>query len=121
MVYLANILGGTLLGERLGPSQLVLEAKAMRLRYCLKTGGEDIELSKTWLIHFLNQVKSMEKSLALETIQVPGRWGFKGGQERWEGWFKTCAEDRSNSTPFSFLFFFCHFLGRSRRIWRFPG
>uniref|UniRef100_A0A8C6BE19 SSD domain-containing protein n=1 Tax=Monodon monoceros TaxID=40151 RepID=A0A8C6BE19_MONMO len=71
VVYLANILGGTVLGESMGLSQLLLEAKAMRLQYYLKTGeGEDSERSKTWLIHFLNQVGNLEKSLALKKIQV---------------------------------------------------
>ncbi|XP_036700769.1 patched domain-containing protein 3 [Balaenoptera musculus] len=71
VVYLANILGGTVLGESMGLSQLLLEAKAMRLQYYLKTGeGEDSERSKAWLIHFLNQVGNLEKSLALKKIQV---------------------------------------------------
>ncbi|XP_026955882.1 patched domain-containing protein 3-like [Sagmatias obliquidens] len=71
VVYLANILGGTVLGESMGLSQLLLEAKAMRLQYYLKTGeGEDSERSKAWLIHFLNQVGNLEKSLALKKIQM---------------------------------------------------
>uniref|UniRef100_A0A8D1VCY9 SSD domain-containing protein n=1 Tax=Sus scrofa TaxID=9823 RepID=A0A8D1VCY9_PIG len=70
ITYLAGVLGGTVLGESLGPSHLLLEAKAMRLGYFLKTGEEDNQRSKTWLMHFLNQVKDLEKSLALETIQV---------------------------------------------------
>ena len=43
--------------------------------------GQSAE-QKKWLIHFLNQVKNMEESLALQTIQVPGCWVFKGGQEQ---------------------------------------
>uniref|UniRef100_A0A8C3WTX0 SSD domain-containing protein n=1 Tax=Catagonus wagneri TaxID=51154 RepID=A0A8C3WTX0_9CETA len=69
-IYLASLLGGTVLGESLGSSRLLLQAKAMRLGYFLKTEGEDNQRSKTWLIDFLNQVKNLEKSLALETIQV---------------------------------------------------
>lgn len=84
-----------MLGESMGLSQLLLEAKAMRLQYYLKTGeGEDSERSKAWLIHFLNQVGNLEKSLALKKIQVPSGWGFtgrpgEGGRDK-----KTC----SNST-----------------------
>ncbi|XP_040122790.1 patched domain-containing protein 3-like [Oryx dammah] len=67
IVSLANILGGTVLG----PSQFLLQAKAMRLQYYLKTGGgEENERSKAWMIHFLAQVGSLEKSLALKKIQV---------------------------------------------------
>ncbi|KAM8812742.1 patched domain-containing protein 3 [Rhynchonycteris naso] len=63
---LAGTLGGILLGTR----QLVLEAKAMRLQYYLKTGGEDDQHSKTWLNHFLNQVSGIEESLPLKMVQV---------------------------------------------------
>uniref|UniRef100_A0A673V9Y8 Patched domain containing 3 n=1 Tax=Suricata suricatta TaxID=37032 RepID=A0A673V9Y8_SURSU len=69
--YLAGTIGGTFLGERTGMNHLLLEAKAMRLLYYLKTeAGEDNELSKKWLIHFLNQFSNIEKSLALKNIQV---------------------------------------------------
>ncbi|XP_006078796.4 patched domain-containing protein 3 [Bubalus bubalis] len=71
IVSLANILGGTVLGESMGPSQLLLQAKAMRLQYYLETGeGEENERSKAWMIHFLMKVGSLEESLALKNIQV---------------------------------------------------
>ncbi|KAB0348012.1 hypothetical protein FD754_012869 [Muntiacus muntjak] len=70
IVSLANILGGTVLGESTGPSQLLLQAKAMRLQYYLETGGEDNERSKAWMIHFLTKASSLEESLALKKIQV---------------------------------------------------
>ncbi|XP_027817356.1 patched domain-containing protein 3-like [Ovis aries] len=67
IVSLANILGGTVLG----PSQSLLQAKAMRLQYYLETGeGEENERSKAWMIHFLTKFGSFEKSLALKKIQV---------------------------------------------------
>ncbi|XP_066108957.1 patched domain-containing protein 3-like [Saccopteryx bilineata] len=65
-VSLAGTLGGIVLGTR----QLVLQAKAMRLQYYLKTGGQDDERSKTWLLHFLNQVGDIEESLPLKMVQV---------------------------------------------------
>ncbi|XP_004425495.1 PREDICTED: patched domain-containing protein 3 [Ceratotherium simum simum] len=69
--YLASLVGGIVLGESVGTNQLLLEAKAMRLLYYLKTeDGEDNERSKAWLILFLNQFSSIEKSLALKKIQV---------------------------------------------------
>lgn len=74
-IYLAGTIRGTLLGKRMGMNQLLVKAKAMRLLYCLKTeDGEVNELSKMWLIHFLNQLSNMETSLALKKIQVPGGW-----------------------------------------------
>ncbi|XP_039110699.1 patched domain-containing protein 3 [Hyaena hyaena] len=70
-LYLAGTIGGTFLGERTGMNQLLVEAKAMRLLYFLKTeAGEENERSKAWLIHFLNQFSNVEKSLALKKIQV---------------------------------------------------
>lgn len=76
VVYLADILGGTVLGESLGLIQVLLQAKALRLQYHLKTGeGEENERSKAWMIHFLMQVGSLEKSLALKKIKVPSGWG----------------------------------------------
>ncbi|XP_032706797.1 patched domain-containing protein 3-like [Lontra canadensis] len=70
-IYLAGTIGGTVLGKRMGKNQLLLRAKAMRLLYFLKTGdGEVNELSKMWLIHFLNQFSNIEKNLALKKIQV---------------------------------------------------
>nr|XP_006208973.1 patched domain-containing protein 3 [Vicugna pacos] len=71
ILYLANLLGGTVLGDSVGRSQLLLEAKAMRLQYYLKTDdAEDNERSKAWLMHFLQEFSNMEKSLALKKIQV---------------------------------------------------
>uniref|UniRef100_A0A667GIF3 SSD domain-containing protein n=1 Tax=Lynx canadensis TaxID=61383 RepID=A0A667GIF3_LYNCA len=64
--YLAGTIGGTFLGERMGMNQLLLEAKAVRLLYYLKTeDGEDNERSKKWLTRFLNQSSNIEKSLTL--------------------------------------------------------
>ena len=82
IIYLANILGGTVLG----PSQALLQAKAMRLQYYLETGeGEENERSKAWTIHFLTKFGSFEKSLALKKIQVPSGWGLWEARRRWEG------------------------------------
>ena len=62
--------------ERIGLSQLLLQAKAMWLQYYLKTGeGEENEHSKAWMIHFLMKVGSLEQSLALKKIKVPSSWG----------------------------------------------
>uniref|UniRef100_A0A7N5JE94 Patched domain-containing protein 3 n=1 Tax=Ailuropoda melanoleuca TaxID=9646 RepID=A0A7N5JE94_AILME len=70
-IYLAGTIGGTFLGKRTGMAQLLMKAKAMRLLYYLQTeDGEVNELSKRWLIHFLNQFSNIERSLALEKIQV---------------------------------------------------
>ncbi|XP_077012446.1 patched domain-containing protein 3 [Tamandua tetradactyla] len=70
-IHLTGLVGGTVLGETRGNSQLLLEAKAMRLQYFLKTELEvDNESSKTWLNHFLNRFSDMEKVLALRKIQV---------------------------------------------------
>ena len=86
IVSLANILGGTVLGESMGPSQLLLQAKAMRLQYYLETGeGEENERSKAWMIHFLMKVGSLEESLALKKIQVPSGWGLWEARRRREG------------------------------------
>ena len=61
IINLANILGGTVLGESMGLIQVLLEAKALRLQYYLKTGeGEENERSKAWMIHFLMKVGSLE-------------------------------------------------------------
>ncbi|KAB1253987.1 Patched domain-containing protein 3 [Camelus dromedarius] len=71
VLYLANLLGGTVLGDSVGRSQLLLEAKAMRLQYYLKTeDAGDNERSKAWLMHFLQEFGNMEKSLALKKIQL---------------------------------------------------
>nr|XP_008505419.1 PREDICTED: patched domain-containing protein 3 [Equus przewalskii] len=70
-LYLANLLGGVVLGEKIGTNQFLLETKAMRLLYFLETEvREDNEHSKLWLIHFLNEFSKMQKSLALKKIQV---------------------------------------------------
>ena len=74
-IYLAGTIGGTFLGKRTGRNQLLVKAKAMRLLYYLKTENvKDDELSKVWLMHFLNQSTNIEKSLASKNIQVPGGW-----------------------------------------------
>ncbi|MXQ96644.1 hypothetical protein E5288_WYG019281 [Bos mutus] len=71
IINLANILGGTVLGESMGLIQVLLQAKALRLQYYLKTGeGEENERSKAWMIHFLMKVGSLEQSLALKKIKV---------------------------------------------------
>ena len=76
MVYLADTLGGTVLGESMGLIQVLLQAKALRLQHHLKTGeGEENERSKAWMIHFLMKVGSLGKSLALKKIKVPSGWG----------------------------------------------
>ncbi|XP_054447549.1 patched domain-containing protein 3-like [Pteronotus mesoamericanus] len=67
---LAGTVGGIVLGKKTGTNHLLLGIKAMRLQYYLKTGGEDNENSKMWLIHFLNQISNIEKSLALKMIQM---------------------------------------------------
>ncbi|XP_040846172.1 patched domain-containing protein 3 [Ochotona curzoniae] len=70
-VYLAGFFGKTTLGENLGMSQLLVEAKAMRLLYYLKTERrEDNELSKKWLTHFLSQFNNMKHQLALQHVQL---------------------------------------------------
>lgn len=73
--YLVGTIGGTFLGKRTGRNQLLVKAKAMWLLYYLKTEDvKDNELSKMWLIHFLNQSTNIEKSLASKKIQVSGGW-----------------------------------------------
>ncbi|KAM8804084.1 LOW QUALITY PROTEIN: patched domain-containing protein 3-like [Rhynchonycteris naso] len=69
-ISLAGILRGIVLGNQMGTNQLMLQAKAMRLQYYQKTGGEDNEYSKTWLIHFLNQFCKIEESLLLKMNQM---------------------------------------------------
>ncbi|KAM8901780.1 LOW QUALITY PROTEIN: patched domain-containing protein 3-like [Lycaon pictus] len=69
--YLVGTIGGTFLGKRTGRNQLLVKAKAMWLLYYLKTEDvKDNELSKMWLIHFLNQSTNIEKSLASKKIQM---------------------------------------------------
>ncbi|EPY86826.1 hypothetical protein CB1_000297025 [Camelus ferus] len=104
VLYLANLLGGTVLGDSVGRSQLLLEAKAMRLQYYLKTeDAGDNERSKAWLMHFLQEFGNMEKSLALKKIQVPSAWGRARRRGRGVGvddmfimisaWWKTSVTD----------------------------
>ncbi|XP_004693003.1 PREDICTED: patched domain-containing protein 3 [Condylura cristata] len=70
-IYLAGLLGGTVLGHKVGPSHVLLSAKAMRLQYYLKTvDPQDDRHSKNWLIEFLDQINNIEKRLALKYIQV---------------------------------------------------
>ena len=85
-LYLANLLGGVVLGEKIGTNQFLLETKAMRLLYFLETEvREDNEHSKLWLIHFLNEFSKMQKSLALKKIQVPGAGIYRVARRKWEG------------------------------------
>lgn len=74
-VSMAGTLGGTVLGNQVGKDQLLLEARAMRLQYYLKTKEGEDEHSKMWLIHFLNQFSYMKESLGLKMIRVCGSWG----------------------------------------------
>uniref|UniRef100_A0A8C0WA01 Patched domain-containing protein 3 n=1 Tax=Castor canadensis TaxID=51338 RepID=A0A8C0WA01_CASCN len=70
-VSLANFLGGNVLGERVGKNHFLLQSKAMRLLYFLKTEQpEESEQSKEWLIHFLEQFNNIKDRLALEKIKV---------------------------------------------------
>ncbi|CAI9154039.1 unnamed protein product [Rangifer tarandus platyrhynchus] len=73
IVYPANILGGTALGERMG-----LSPKVMRLQRHLKTGeGEEKERSKACMIHFLRSLAALKRvCLALKKIKVPSGWGL---------------------------------------------
>uniref|UniRef100_A0A8P0NFG2 SSD domain-containing protein n=1 Tax=Canis lupus familiaris TaxID=9615 RepID=A0A8P0NFG2_CANLF len=65
-IYPAGTIGGTFLGKRMGRNQLLVKAKAMRLLYYLKTEDvKDNELSKMWLIHFLNQSTNIEKRILM--------------------------------------------------------
>ncbi|KFO30816.1 patched domain-containing protein 3 [Fukomys damarensis] len=70
-ISLVGFFGGNTLGKTVGGSRLLLEAKALRLLYYLKTERrEDNERSRKWLIHFLNQFKDIKKRLALKKVQV---------------------------------------------------
>ena len=74
------------MGESMGPSQVLLQARAMRLQYHLEAGGgEENERSKAWMIHFLTEASSLEESLALKRIQVPSGWSLREARRRWEG------------------------------------
>ncbi|XP_006753959.1 PREDICTED: patched domain-containing protein 3 [Myotis davidii] len=70
-VSLAGTLGGTILGKQMGTNYLLLQAKAMRLQYYLRTQEkENSEHSKRWLVHFLDEFSNIEESLALKMMQV---------------------------------------------------
>ncbi|XP_054550825.1 patched domain-containing protein 3-like [Talpa occidentalis] len=70
-LYLAGLLGGTMLGPGSGISRLLLQAKAMRLQYYLKTADSvDSAHSQKWLLGFLDQIHAIEKRLTLKNIQV---------------------------------------------------
>uniref|UniRef100_A0A2K6UUP9 Patched domain containing 3/pseudo n=1 Tax=Saimiri boliviensis boliviensis TaxID=39432 RepID=A0A2K6UUP9_SAIBB len=70
-LYLTGFFGGHILGGSLGMGQLLLQAKAMRLLYHLKTElPEDDVQSKQWIINFLDQLNNIKKSLALKKIEV---------------------------------------------------
>lgn len=75
-VSLAGTLGGTILGKQMGTNYLLLQAKAMRLQYYLRTQEkENSEHSKKWLVHFLDEFSNIEESLALKMIRVRCSWG----------------------------------------------
>ncbi|XP_002750214.2 patched domain-containing protein 3 [Callithrix jacchus] len=70
-LYLTGFFGGHILGGSLGMGRLLLQAKAMRLLYYLKTElPEDDVQSKQWIIHFLDQLNNIKNSLALKKIEV---------------------------------------------------
>ncbi|KAM6174055.1 LOW QUALITY PROTEIN: patched domain-containing protein 3-like [Erethizon dorsatum] len=71
IISLLGFFGGNTLGKTPGGNQLLLETKALRLLYYLKTEySEDNKQSRKWLIHFLNQFKDIKKRLALKKVQV---------------------------------------------------
>ncbi|XP_051015229.1 patched domain-containing protein 3 [Acomys russatus] len=71
LIYLAGFFGGNVLGQAMERSQQLLESRAMRLLYYLKTEDpEDSERSKAWLTHFLDHFNDMKSDLALKAIQV---------------------------------------------------
>ncbi|XP_037057098.1 patched domain-containing protein 3-like, partial [Peromyscus leucopus] len=71
LIYLAGFFGGNVLGQSMGRSQRLVESRAMRLLYYLKTEDpEDSERSKAWLTHFLNRFNDMKSSLTLEETEV---------------------------------------------------
>ncbi|XP_027784258.2 patched domain-containing protein 3 [Marmota flaviventris] len=70
-IYLAGFFGGNTLGDAVGQNHLLLETKAMRLLYYLKTEvKEDREQSKEWLVHFLDEFYNLKEKLAFKNIQV---------------------------------------------------
>lgn len=77
LIYLAGFFGGNVLGQTTGRSQRLVESRAMRLLYYLKTEDpEDSEHSQAWLTHFLDHFNDMKSGLALEEIEVFWRLGF---------------------------------------------
>ncbi|EDL34851.1 mCG12367, isoform CRA_a [Mus musculus] len=71
LIYLAGFFGGNVLGQMTGKSQRLVESRAMRLLYYLKTEDpEDSERSQAWLTHFLDHFNDMKSSLTLEEIEV---------------------------------------------------
>ncbi|EGW13199.1 Patched domain-containing protein 3 [Cricetulus griseus] len=86
LIYLAGFFGGNVLGETMGKNQRLVESRAMRLLYYLKTEDpEDSERSKAWLTHFLDHFKDMKSTLSLEQTEVFRKLGFireanKGGR-----------------------------------------
>lgn len=83
LIYLAGFFGGNVLGQTSGRSQRLVESRAMRLLYYLKTEDpEDSERSQAWLTHFLDHFNDMKNSLALEEIEVFWRLGFAVGASK---------------------------------------
>ncbi|OBS59511.1 hypothetical protein A6R68_09365 [Neotoma lepida] len=77
LIYLAGFFGGNVLGQTTGRSQRLVESRAMRLLYYLKTEDpEDSERSKAWLTHFLNHFNDIKSSLTLEETEVFWRLRF---------------------------------------------
>ncbi|KAM4860155.1 patched domain-containing protein 3 [Thomomys bottae] len=70
-VFLAGYFGGNTLGESAGRSRRLLASKAMHLLYFLQTEEPaQSERSKAWLTHFLDRFSDLQRSLALESIEV---------------------------------------------------
>uniref|UniRef100_H0WCH9 Patched domain containing 3/pseudo n=1 Tax=Cavia porcellus TaxID=10141 RepID=H0WCH9_CAVPO len=70
IISLVGFFGGYTLNKMAG-TQLLMEAKTLRLLYYLKTQHkEDNERSKKWVNHFLNQFEDIKKRLALRNLQV---------------------------------------------------
>lgn len=86
LIHLAGFFGGNVLGyAAAGNRQRLVESRAMRLLYYLKTEDpEDRERSQAWLTHFLDHFNDVKSDLALEDIEVPGGWGSQGRPTRAE-------------------------------------
>lgn len=79
LIYLAGFFGGNILSQTTERSQRLVDSRAMRLLYYLKTENpEDSERSKAWLIHFLDHFNDMTSSLALQETEVFWRLRFAG-------------------------------------------